>query len=143
MKYLQREFSIFTGFANKINPAGVKYYQNLIKELKDNNIEPMITLYHWDLPQSIQDIGGWTNPIIVGIFADYARVCFELFGDSVRYWITFNEPKQICHYAYGNAGLAPAIKSPHAEYLCAHYLILSHAHSWHVYKNFYRKSQKG
>lgn len=113
--------------------AGINYYKNLLKELKDNNIEPLITLYHWDLPQKLQDLGGWTNPLIVEWFADYAKICFELFGNSVKYWITFNEPMQFC-------GESPV---PEGLYLCGHHVIKSHAKAWHIYNDMYRSSQKG
>lgn len=111
--------------------------------MRDNDIEPLITLYHWDLPQSLQDLGGWQNPQIVDWFADYARICFELYGQTVKYWITFNEPKQTCHMGYGTAEFAPHIKSPKAEYLCAHNVIKGHAKAYHIYDNVYRKNQKG
>lgn len=111
--------------------------------MRDNNIEPLVTLYHWDLPQTLQDEGGWPNPLIVDWFAEYARIAFEQFGDSVKYWITFNEPKQTCHMGYGTAEFAPAIKSPEAEYLCTHHVIQAHAKAWHIYNTTYRKTQKG
>lgn len=133
----------FTGYSNKINVAGVKYYRNLIKELRDNNIEPMVTIYHWDLPQSIQDAGGWPNPEIIEWYTDYAKACFELFGDLVNYWITFNEPKQICHKGYGTGDYAPLIKSAEAEFWCSHNLLLSHARAYHLYNDTFRKTQKG
>lgn len=134
---------MFSGFVNYINSAGVKYYKNLIEELRANNIEPFITLYHWDLPQPIQDLGGWINPNIVNWVKDYARVCFELLGVSVKYWITFNEPKQICHSGYGKGTMPPLIKSPQAEFLCAHHVILSHAEIFHLYNRTYRQQQNG
>lgn len=134
---------MLTGYSNKINLAGVKYYRNLIKELKANNIEPLVTMYHWDLPQPLQDAGGWPNPLIVNWYTDYAKVCFELFGDLVKYWITFNEPKQTCELSYGAGLLAPGIKSPEAEFLCTHNVLLSHASTYHLYDKQYRKHQKG
>lgn len=134
---------MIAGYSNKINQAGIQYYQKLIEELKSNNIEPVVTLFHWDLPQTLQDIGGWPNANIIELFTEYARICFQYFGHSVKYWMTFNEPKQICHWGYGIAALAPFIKSPHAEYLCAHNLILSHSNTWRLYNEFFRKSQGG
>lgn len=111
--------------------------------MRRNGIEPMVTIYHWDLPQSLQDLGGWTNPLSVDWYIDYARICFQLFGKSVKYWFTFNEPKQICHYAYAELLTAPAIFSPEGEYLCAHHVLLAHASAWHMYKKQFKSSQKG
>lgn len=135
---------MFSGFINQINQPGVNYYRNLINELKANSIEPFITLYHWDLPQPLQDLGGWTNPKVVQWFADYARLCFELFGDKVKFWMTFNEPRNQCQQGYGEGGKAPEILSPSVgEYLCGHYIILAHAEAWHIYNNQFRKYQSG
>lgn len=121
----------------------MQYYRNLINELRQNNIEPLVTLYHWDLPQAIQDNGGWPNPEVIDWFTDYARICFKLFGDSVKYWITFNEPKNVCHQGYGSGEKAPLVKSPQAEYLCSHHVILAHAKVWRLYNETYKKKQKG
>ncbi|XP_018573214.1 myrosinase 1 [Anoplophora glabripennis] len=132
------------GTADVVNLAGVTYYRNLIKELKDNNIEPLVTLYHWDLPQVFQDQGGWPDEFIVDKFADYARVCFELFGSDVKYWLTFNEPKQTCLGGYADGSKAPALQNPGvAEYKCTHNVLKSHAKAWHIYDQEFRATQNG
>lgn len=103
----------------------------------------MVTIYHWDLPQSLHEAGGWPNPLIVNWYADYAKVCFQLFGDDVKYWLTFNEPNQICQFGYGSGLLAPAYAVPQAEFLCAHNVIRAHSKAWYIYENEFRASQKG
>ncbi|XP_018573206.1 myrosinase 1 [Anoplophora glabripennis] len=132
------------GTPDKLNVAGVNYYKNLIQELKNNDIIPLVTIYHWDLPQVLQEQGGWTDDFIVEAFADYARVCFELFGDDVKYWLTFNEPKQTCLQGYGDGSMAPAIKeSGVMDYKCTHNVIRSHAKAWHIYDQEFRSTQNG
>ncbi|KAJ8930753.1 hypothetical protein NQ314_016414 [Rhamnusium bicolor] len=131
------------GFAYKVNDVGVAYYKNLIKELKDKGIEPMVTIFHWDTPQPIHEAGGFASEFVVDYFADYARLCFQLFGDDVKYWLTFNEPKQICHEGYGDAHKAPAVVSPGiGEYLCTHNVLKAHAKAYHIYDEEFRAKQK-
>ncbi|XP_037301194.1 myrosinase 1-like [Manduca sexta] len=133
-----------TAYADKINEAGVAYYNNLIDELLKYNIQPMITIYHWDLPQNIQDLGGWTNPNIIDWYTDYARVLFELFGDRVKYWITVNEPREICRQGYGKGSLAPLYTmSGFGDYICGKNLLLAHAKAYHIYDKEYRPKQNG
>ncbi|CAG4943882.1 unnamed protein product [Colias eurytheme] len=133
-----------TSFPDKINKAGVQYYNNLIDELLKHGIEPVVTIFHWDLPQKLQDMGGWTNPYIVDWFGDYARVVFDLFGDRVKYWVTINEPHQICYWGYGNTLLAPALNIKGvAEYLCSKNLLLAHARAYHIYDKVYRRLYNG
>lgn len=133
-----------TGYTNVINKAGVQYYKNLINELKANNITPFVTMYHWDLPQPLQDIGGWPNPLLTDLFVDYARVLFSLFGDDVKHWSTFNEVQQICHEGYGDGAKAPGIKAAGiAEYLCAHTVIKAHAKAYHMFNDSFKEKQGG
>lgn len=133
-----------TGFPNKINPAGIKYYNNLIDELVSNGIEPLVTLYHWELPIRIQDLGGWANPLIADYFLDYARVVFEHFGDRVKLWLTLNEPKIICLAGYGSSSFAPSLNfSGVADYLCGHHALKAHAKVYHLYEEKYKSIQKG
>lgn len=76
----------------EVNQEGLKFYSDLVDELLANGIEPAITLYHWDLPQALQDQGGWTNRQCAQWFADFSRVVFEALADRVHMWITLNEP---------------------------------------------------
>lgn len=135
---------ILPTFSTKVNQKGIDYYNKLIGALLANNIQPMVTLYHWDLPQYLQDIGGWTNPVIADYYLTYVRTAFEHFGDRVPYWITFNEPKQICQEGYGDIEKAPAIdRKGIAEYLCTHNLLKSHARAYHLYDDEYRSKYNG
>lgn len=127
-----------------VNTPGVQFYQNLIDGLLANGIQPMISLYHWDLPQPLEDIGGWLNPVIIRYFNDYARFCFQQFGDRVKYWITFNEPLVITLGGYGSGFMAPGVQQPaEGSYKAAHNLIRAHAEAWHTYDKEFRGSQKG
>nr|XP_023028609.1 myrosinase 1-like [Leptinotarsa decemlineata] len=128
-----------TGYANEINEAGVKYYKDLIRELKINQIQPIVTLYHYDLPQSLQDKGGFSNPLFPEWFANYSRVCFELFGDDVSYWLTINEPYPICSMGSLSGPFVEGIDT----YICALRYLTAHAAIWHVYDTEFRSKQKG
>lgn len=123
-----------TGFSNQINRKGIKYYQSLIDEILKYNMIPVATLYHWDLPQSLQDIGGWLNPALVYHFVQYSRIAIRSFK-KVGYWITINEPKQICVRGYGDGTFAPGIALDGiGEYLCAYTVVKCHAAVYHMYK---------
>ncbi|XP_028157524.1 myrosinase 1-like isoform X2 [Ostrinia furnacalis] len=136
-----------TSFPDKINEAGVQYYNNLIDELLKYNIEPVVTIYHWDLPQKLQEMGGWTNSFITDWFADYSRVLFEQFGDRVKYsvyWITINEPREVCYQGYGTNTKAPRLNiTGMAEYMCAKNLLVAHAKVYHIYDQEFRATQGG
>ncbi|XP_060802158.1 myrosinase 1 isoform X1 [Amyelois transitella] len=133
-----------TSFVDKINEAGVNYYNNLIDEMLKYNIQPMVTLYHWDMPQKLQDLGGWNNPHIVDWYGDYARTVFELFGDRVKNWITMNEPREICYQGYGDVTMAPRLNIKGvADYMCAKNLLLAHARAYHIYNDEFRETQNG
>ena len=90
--------------AGDINPKGIAFYNKLINCCLKNGITPFVTLYHWDLPQYWQEVGGWLNLDTSRAFAHYAEVCFEAFGDKVKLWTTFNEPKwfTVNGYLIGN-----------------------------------------
>ena len=132
------------GTPSSENPAGLAYYNNLINELIANDISPMVTLYHWDLPQALQDqFGGWEGEEIIEHFNNYASYCYEKFGDRVKFWITFNEPWVIA-VPYEDAGMAPGILGPGTKvYTVGHNIIKSHAKAWHTYNDQFRSSQNG
>ena len=99
------------GTIDKVNTLGVNYYNKLIDTLLANGIKPAVTLYHFDLPQALQDVGGWHNPKIPDIFNEYAKFCFKEFGDRVGIWLTINEPHEEALDAYGLGSFAPGLKN--------------------------------
>lgn len=83
---------IFPSGRGEVNEKGVAFYDNLIDELLKNEIEPVVTLYHWDLPLALHEIGGWENREVVEAYVEYTKFMFAYYGDRVKKWITFNEP---------------------------------------------------
>ena len=119
---------IFPEGSGKINEKGIEFYSNLIDELLKYNIEPMITLYHWDLPQALQDkYAGWESREIIDDFVEYARVCFKNFGDRVKYWIVMNEPNVFIGLGYGIALHPPGLKDRKKELNAGHITALANA----------------
>ncbi|XP_060532763.1 myrosinase 1-like [Cylas formicarius] len=132
------------GTTKHINQEGVNYYLNLIKALRDNNIEPLPTLYHWDLPQHLSELGGWLNPQIATYFGDYARICYQMFGEHVKRWLTINEPKSTCLIGYGSINNAPGLELiGDGIYQCAYVQLLAHAKAYRIYDEEFRNSQGG
>ncbi|XP_008058972.1 lactase-phlorizin hydrolase [Carlito syrichta] len=133
-----------TGRNSSINSGGVDYYNRLIDGLVASNISPMVTLFHWDLPQALQDIGGWENPSLIELFDSYADFCFQTFGDRVKFWMTFNEPTFQAWLGYGSGVFPPGVKDPGwAPYRIGHAVIKAHARVYHTYDEKYRQKQKG
>ncbi|NXI38882.1 LPH hydrolase, partial [Galbula dea] len=132
------------GRNNSINSHGVDYYNSLIDGLVANNITPIVTLYHWDLPQALQEIGGWESSVLIDLFDSFADFCFQTFGDRVKFWITFNEPQVIAWVGYGIGKFPPNVNDPgNAPYRVAHILLKAHARVYHTYDDKYRASQGG
>ncbi|XP_044269424.1 myrosinase 1-like [Tribolium madens] len=127
-----------------LNQLGIDHYRNLTQELLDNGIEPMVTMFHWDTPEPLQELGGWPNPEMEEHFVYYARILFEQLGDLVKMWMTFNEAKQTCLEGYGTGEKAPGFKtSGLADYQCAHTILKSHAKVYHMYEEEFREKQGG
>lgn len=132
------------GLENKVNPDGIIYYTKLMDALLANGIQPIVTLFHWDLPVYLRDMGGFSNQESVNWFIKYAGVAFDNFGDRVKYWITFNEPIMYCSRftAIGYDVLdSPVLGSE--EYLCGMNLLLSHANVYKFYNAEYKYVYNG
>ena len=127
------------------NQEGIDYYNNLIDELLANNVIPAVTLYHWDLPQDLHvKHGGWLNPDVAYWFEEYARVCFEEFGDRVKLWITLNEPKETSVQGYGTGTSAPGKHGIGTlTYIAAHNQIRAHARAYRAYQQDFAAEQGG
>merc|ERR1711874_228056 len=118
--------------------------RNLITSLVDAGISPAVTLYHWDLPQALQERGGWLTEEVADWFEEYADLCFREFGDTVKFWITLNEPRVTSLGAYGEGNMAPGIVGiGTTSYISAHNQILAHARAYRLYQEKYRASQGG
>ncbi|XP_053479026.1 lactase-like b [Ictalurus furcatus] len=128
-----------------VNEKGLKYYNTLIDQLLENKITPIVTLYHWDLPQVLQEkFGGWQNISMVNYFNDFASLCFERFGNRVKHWITFNNPWSVAVEGYETGEHAPGLKlKGTGAYRAAHHIIKAHAKVWHTYDSQWRHNQNG
>jgi beta-glucosidase len=109
-----------------VNAAGLDFYSRLVDELLGAGITPILTLYHWDLPQSLQDLGGWTNRDTAYRFADYASVLVEALGDRVSTWTTLNEPWCSAFLGYGSGAHAPGLTDGASALTAVHHLLLGH-----------------
>ena len=110
----------------RVNPAGLDFYDRLVDRLLGANIQPFLTLYHWDLPQALQDGGGWLNRATCYAFADYAALLVKRLGDRVRFWTTFNEPAVVMYLGYGMGIHAPGLEDFTTVYQAGHHLLLAH-----------------
>lgn len=128
----------------QINKPGIAFYHKLIDALLEAGIEPMVTLYHWDMPLALQiDYGGLLSPSFPALFEDYADLCFREFGGKVKRWITINEPWVISVLANGTGVDNPATVSPEGTYVYGRHLLLGHARAVRLYREKYKSSQKG
>ncbi|ADL51094.1 GH1 family beta-glucosidase [Clostridium cellulovorans] len=134
---------IFPKGFGEINQKGIQFYRDLIDELIKNDIEPAITIYHWDLPQKLQDIGGWANPQVADYYVDYANLLFREFGDRVKTWITHNEPWVASYLGYALGVHAPGIKDMKMALLAAHNILLSHFKAVKAYRELEQDGQIG
>ena len=114
----------------KLNRAGIDFYSRLVDELLAHDIEPWVTLYHWDLPMWMHERGGWESREVIDVFAAYTRHCAEALGDRVRYWATINEPWCIAREGYQKGVHAPGLQVDRERYLSiVHNLLVAHGTS--------------
>ncbi|KAM9815677.1 lactase-like protein isoform 5-T7 [Syngnathus typhle] len=131
--------------SDHINERGIQYYDDLINHLLGSKITPIVTLYHWDLPQVLQErYGGWQNISMVNHFNDFASLCFERFGNRVKHWLTFSNPWSVAVEGYETGEHAPGLRTRGTgAYRAAHHIIKAHAKVWHTYDAQWRPKQNG
>jgi beta-glucosidase len=110
----------------EVNPQGLAFYDRLVDELLGHGIDPWLTLYHWDLPQALEDAGGWTNRDTAYRFADMATSAYDALGDRVPVWTTLNEPWCSAFLGYTAGVHAPGREEGAAGLVAAHHLLLGH-----------------
>lgn len=118
----------------RVNAAGLDFYDRLVDELLANGIEPMATLYHWDLPAALDDRGGWLNRDSADWFADYGRVVFERLDRRVRKWVTLNEPWVVTDGGYLHGALAPGHRNLFEAPIASHNLMRAHGAAVKAYR---------
>ena len=127
----------------KPNEKGIKFYSDLIDELLANGIEPLVTLYHWDTPQALEDIGGWESREVMDAFVKYATTCFHAYGDRVTKWATFNEAIVFISSGYLTGCFPPEVKDPARAIQVCHNVNVCHAKAVLALKSLYPSHEVG
>jgi beta-glucosidase len=125
---------ILPGGQGRVNEKGLDFYDRLVDALLKNSITPMATLYHWDLPEALDNRGGWLNRRAADWFADYCRVCFRRLDDRVTLWATINEPWVITDGGYLHGTLAPGHRNLFEAPIASHNLLLAHGKAVQAYR---------
>ncbi|WP_395700880.1 GH1 family beta-glucosidase [Aquabacterium sp.] len=118
----------------RVNEGGLGFYERLVDTLLAHDIQPMITLYHWDLPAALDDRGGWLNPDVADWFADYASVMYRRLDDRVKLWATLNEPWVVTDGGYLHGALAPGHRNRFEAPIASHHLLRSHGKAVQAYR---------
>jgi len=134
---------IFPEGKGQPNQKGIDFYKALLDELLSQEIDPLITLYHWDLPQALQDKGGWDNRETVDYFSDYAAYIFNSLGDRVNKWLTHNEPSIVSLNGNAIGEHAPGFTDYALAIRVSHHLNLAHAKAIQVYRQLGQKGEIG
>ncbi len=125
------------------NQAGIDFYNRLIDKLLEAGITPFATLYHWDLPQRLEDRGGWTSAEMPDWFAEYAALAAKHYGDRLKHWITLNEPWCVAFLGYHWGIHAPGIRDERAAFRAAHHTHLAHGRAVQVLRELLPQAQLG
>lgn len=121
----------------EVNQKGIEFYNNLINELIKHNIEPILTIYHWDLPQALQDeYGGWESRQIIKDFTNYCITLYKAFGDRVKYWVSLNEQNVFTRLGYQSAMHPPGIKDDKLFYQVNHHASLANASAIKAFRKY-------
>ena len=126
-----------------LNAAGIAFYDRLVDDLLRHGIEPLPTLYHWDLPQALDDGGGWLNRATGDWFTDYARACFERLGDRVTTWLTINEPWIVGAFGYYDGVHAPGGRDLRSSLIAEHHVLLAHGQAVRAFRGSGRDGRIG
>ena len=127
----------------RVNTLGLDFYDRLVDELLDNEIEPFVTLYHWDLPQPLEDRGGWPVRETVDAWEEYTEIVAARLGDRVHHWITLNEPWVASWLGYGTGQDAPGRTSEADAVAAGHHLLLAHGRAVEVLRRDVRGAEVG
>jgi beta-glucosidase len=127
----------------KSNPKGLDYYKRVADTLQEANVRPLATLYHWDLPQALQDAGGWPNRDMVGRFTDYAEIVTKALADRISHWCIFNEPWVFVFLGYSRGEHAPALKDFSAAMHASHVVNMAQGQACKAIKAVNGKFQVG
>jgi beta-glucosidase len=126
-----------------VNEKGIDFYQRLVDALLAKNIQPAVTLYHWDLPQALQDLGGWANRDVAERFAEYAALMYDRLGDRATRWITLNEPIIFTEMGYRSGVMAPGIRDLKITAAAIHHAMLAHGKAVQAFRASGRPGEIG
>ena len=128
---------IYPAGKGEINEAGLAFYDRLINELISHKIEPVLTLYHWDVPQTLMDeYGAWESRQIIGDFNNYCVALYERFGDRVKYWVSLNEQNFNSKHAFLTAMHPPGVKDRKRFYEANHIAFLANAKAIESFRKY-------
>lgn len=127
----------------EVNQKGIDFYNNVINTCIELGVEPWITLYHWDIPQALEDKGGWANREVITWFKEYVTVCAQNFGDRVKNWMIFNEPAAFTGLGYMTGTHAPGKKSLGKYPKVIHHVVLCQAEGGRIIRDLVNKANVG